>query len=113
MSAVFKRVTLIATVTLLLAFSAFAQDRPSAKSDEGVIVILEQVPSGKKLSTRTDGKGNFSFSDVEAGTYRLLIGCAEQKSQNEKRDCLAEMRIVISDKSKGIVTGIIQKTENK
>jgi hypothetical protein len=100
---------------MLFSFSAYGRQspaRPAGEDSGGIVVVLEQVQSGKVVTARTDAKGNFSFSDVEPGAYRLRFGCGESGAQAGKLECLAEMRIEISDKSKGSVTGTIQKSPN-
>lgn len=39
----------------------------------GIDISLEQVPGGIKAHTTSDQTGNYSFANVEPGTYRLLV----------------------------------------
>ena len=115
------RATVLAAATVLFsslsAYGGQTAARSAGDDAGGVVVVLEHVESGKVIRTRTDAKGNFSFSDIESGKYRLRFGCGEAAGASPTRDgkaeCLAEMRIEISDKSKGNVAGTIQKAASK
>lgn len=39
----------------------------------GLDISIEQVPGGIKASTRSDQNGNYSFTNINQGTYRLLV----------------------------------------
>ncbi|HKQ06513.1 MAG TPA: carboxypeptidase-like regulatory domain-containing protein [Blastocatellia bacterium] len=110
----------LSSLLILLVCSASAQQsggRSSQTSDEklsGIQVILEQPPSGKRLATQTDASGRFSFRDVEAGKYKLLIGCSSSNAGSAQPEkCLAEFQITITDKSSGEITGKVGKSEDK
>lgn len=105
----------------LLTNSASAQ-QPSIKAGDsklsGIDVVLEQVRSGKRLTTQTDDGGRFSFSNVDSGKYRLRIGCTSvgvgnssgvsAGSAGQQGKCYAEFQIEITDKSKGNITGKVE-----
>jgi Carboxypeptidase regulatory-like domain len=111
----------LSSLLMLLVCSTSAQqprDTSSQTGDEkltGIQVILEQIPSGKRLTTQTDASGRFSFSKVDSGRYRLRIGCrsisAGSAAQPEK--CWAEFQITITDKGSGEVNGKVGKSEDK
>jgi Carboxypeptidase regulatory-like domain len=109
---------------IVLSSTAVAKARSGASTDSqkpaeqlaGIVVSLEQVSGTKILSTKTDEKGSFSFSNVVPGSYKLRIGCAKADAappdvtaQAPAPKCYAEMRIVITDKSMGVITGSIRK----
>ena len=110
---------------LLFIFAAFlstavlAEDRtavitkPTARAAQasGIDVRLEQVSGTAVLTTRTDEKGSFSFSNVSPGSYKLRIGCDTpgQGAPDSTQKCRAEVRIVITEKSTGVITGTIRK----
>jgi Carboxypeptidase regulatory-like domain len=69
------------SILLILLTSPASAQQPSVTSKQaadaklsGIDVVLEQIPSGKRLTTRTDDGGRFSFRDVDSGKYRLRIG---------------------------------------
>jgi hypothetical protein len=86
--------------------------RAATDSLSGIEVRLEQVASGKTMTTKTDEKGSFSFSNVEAGVYKLRIGCVTAE-RGDKKGCSAEFNIKISDKSTGNITGSVQKSSDR
>ena len=110
-------------LAMMLSPTAVAKDRctllrqaqTAGAQVSGVEVSLEEVTGGKVLTTKTDEKGSFSFSDVGPGSYKLRIGCAKrgpekvQDEQRGKQKCYAEFRIEITDKSSGEITGAIRK----
>jgi hypothetical protein len=81
----------------------------------GIDVSLEQVSGTKILSTKTDEKGGFSFNNVAPGSYKLRIGCSKTDAPSRdatvspSKKCYAEMRIVITEKSTGVITGTIKR----
>ena len=111
------RVFALAATIIVLFCSALARQRstpPShtaGKGAAGIDVTLEQVSSGRRMETKIDEAGNFSFSNVGAGTYKLRIGCAvvtaseesgaEMGRQGGDQRCLAEMLVVMTYSSKG------------
>jgi hypothetical protein len=107
-----------------LSSTSFAKERGDAPKDSqsgssqvsGIDVSLEQVSGTKILSTKTDEKGGFNFSNIAPGSYKLRIGCAKTDAaspdatgQRTTQKCYAEMRIVITEKSTGVITGSIRK----
>jgi len=108
---------------IVLSSTAFAKERGGAPIDSqsassqvsGIDVSLEQVSGTKILSTKTDEKGGFSFSNVAPGSYKLRIGCSKTDAASPdatvspSQKCYAEMRIVITEKSTGVITGSIRK----
>jgi hypothetical protein len=123
-----NNIALLVGVGMLLSIAAFAQNntampaQASGASVGGVNVSLVEISTGKEMSTKTDGKGNFAFSNLGAGTYRLRIGCARLNADNdsgpvggqgagrEKQQCFAEMSVQISENSSGSIAGIVQQT---
>jgi SdrD B-like domain len=106
-------------LTALLSTAVLAEDRtavitkPTAGAAQvsGIDVRLEQVSGTAVLTTRTDEKGSFSFSNVSPGSYKLRIGCDTpgQAAPGSAQKCRAEVRIVITEKSTGVITGTIRK----
>ena len=106
-------------LTAILATPTFAQDRPALETKplpataqvSGIDVRLEQVSGSALLTTRTNDKGSFTFGNVAPGTYTLRIGCdvPGQAAPGSAQKCRAEVRIVITEKSTGVVTGTIKK----
>jgi hypothetical protein len=83
-------------------------------------VTLEGISGSKRMETETDESGRFSFSNVEAGIYKLRIGCvdvsvSEQAGsgstprRREDDNCRAEMRIIMTEGSKGDISGYVGK----
>jgi hypothetical protein len=111
-------------LTMIVSSPAIARDGGSPVSGaqtagaqlSGVDVSLEEVAGGKVLTTRTDERGSFTFSDVAPGSYKLRIGCAGTGARGGDatagagvRRCYAEFRVGITDKSRGVVTGAIRR----
>ena len=126
--------SLFIVLAMILSPTAVAKDRSAIPTQaqtvgaqaSGVDVSLEQVSGGKALTTKTDERGSFTFSNVAPGSYKLRIGCAKTgaispdvagQSEPEKgRDvqrgvqrCYAEFRIEITDQSTGVITGAIRR----
>jgi len=121
---------LLLITTVFLSSTVFATDRNdlTTKSQtagaqiSGIDVRLEQVSGSTVLTTKTDEKGSFTFSNVAPGSYKLRIGCAKtdasspgaagrtvpEKGQDAQK-CYTEIRIVITEKSTGVITGAIRK----
>lgn len=111
-----NKCALLVGITLLWSIAAFAQSLAG-----GINVTLVEISTGREIITKTDDKGNFAFSNVSAGTYRLRIGCARsnpesdpgtpvERSARREQQCLAEMRVQVSENSNGNITGTIQQT---
>ena len=62
------------------------------------------------------------FNNVAPGSYKLRIGCertdaasldttarTEPKNAQDSQKCYKEVRIVITEKSKGVISGTIRK----
>ena len=105
-------------LTMFLSSPALAEDRTALTTKpiagaqvSGIDVKLEQVSGTAILSTKTDEKGNFTFSDVAPGSYKLRIGCEKpgQAAPESSQKCYTEVRIVITEKSSGVITGTIRK----
>jgi len=106
-------------LTALLSTAVLAEDRtavitkPTAGAAQvsGIDVRLEQVSGTAVLTTRTDEKGSFSFSNISPGSYKLRIGCDKpgQTAPDSAQKCSTEVRIVITEKSTGVITGTIRK----
>jgi len=106
-------------LAVFLSTAVLAEDRtavitkPTAEAAQvsGIDVRLEQVSGTAVLTTRTDEKGNFTFSNVAPGSYKLRIGCdtTGQGVPGSAQKCHAEVRIVITERSTGVVTGTIRK----
>jgi hypothetical protein len=119
------RASALAAAIIVLCCSALARQRgtlpahAAGKGAAGIDVTLEQVTGGRRTETKTDEAGNFSFSNVEAGTYKLRIGCAVVTGSEEleaevarhrgDQRCRAEMLIVMTYGSKGDIKGSVGK----
>jgi hypothetical protein len=115
----------LAPAIIVLCCSALARQRGAPPSHTagrgaaGIDVTLEQVSSGRRTETKTDEAGNFSFSNVDAGTYKLRIGCAVVTESEESgaemarhrgdQRCRAEMLVVMTYGSKGDIKGSVGK----
>jgi len=82
----------------------------------GVDISLVDDSGGKVLTSRTDEKGSFTFSNVGPGSYKLRIGCAGAGARSGDvsggagvQKCYAEFHIKITDESRGVITGAIRK----
>jgi hypothetical protein len=112
--------------SLLLSLPLLVQAQSVREQVSGVDVSLEQISSGRTQTARTDDKGKFTFSDVAPGTYRLRIGCTGasaqsptassgtmssggQGAQGDSRRCYAEFRVEVTDKSKGHISGVVER----
>ena len=115
---------LFLVLTVLLSSTAVAKDRGAIPTQaqtagaqvSGLVVRLEQVSGGKVLTTRTDERGSFSFTDVGPGSYKLRIGCTGTSATSSGvadvagvQNCQAEFRVEITDKSKGVIKGAIKR----
>ena len=105
-------------LAMRLSSPALAEDRTALTTKEiagaqvsGIDVRLEQVSGTAVLSTKTDEKGSFIFTKVAPGSYKLRIGCDKpgQAASEGSQKCYTEVRIVITEKSKGVITGTIRK----
>jgi hypothetical protein len=107
-------------IPLCCSASASQTASPVDKGTPGIDVTLESIAGGKRMETKTDENGRFSFSNVVAGIYKLRIGCvgvrssepagsASSGSRDDER-CRAEMRIVVTDGSKGDISGFVGKS---
>jgi outer membrane lipoprotein-sorting protein len=106
-------------LTVFLSSTAFATDRndlaiktQTARAQvSGMDVSLEQVSGTAVMTTKTDEKGSFTFSNVAPGSYKLRIGCDTpvQAVPGSAQKCHAEVRIVITEKSTGVIRGTIRK----
>ena len=114
-----RQVLFVLILTVSLSATNLAEDRPAltiktltvAGQVSGVDVRLEQVSGTAVLTTKTDEKGNFTFSKVAPGSYKLRIGCdtSGQAAPGSAQKCHAEVRIVITEKSTGVISGTIRK----
>jgi len=84
----------------------------------GVDVRLEQISGTAVQTTKTDDKGTFTFNNVAPGSYRLRIGCEKTdaaspetaaRTGQDSQKCNKEIRIVITEKSTGVISGTIRK----
>src|SRR5215475_6808802 len=105
-------------LAMCLSSSALAQDRTALTTKpiagaqvSGIDVRLEQVSGTAVLSTKSDEKGSFIFTKVAPGSYKLRIGCdkPDQAAPESSQKCYTEVRIVITEKSSGVITGTIRK----
>jgi|SRR5215471_6817068 len=95
---------------------ASTDSQKPAEPLSGIPVSLVQVSGTKIMSTQTDARGTFSFSNVAPGGYKLRIGCEkaaaaspDANTQAAATRCYAEMKIVITEKSTGVITGSIKR----
>ena len=117
----------LAALLMLLCCSASARQRGTAvpppidKGTPGIDVTLEGIAGDKRMETKTDENGRFSFRNVEAGIYKLRIGCVDLRVSEQagsgptarRRDderCRAEMRVVMTEGSKGDISGFVGKS---
>ena len=115
---------LFIALALILSSTAGAKDRGAIPTSpqtagaqvSGFEVRLEQVSGSKVLTTRTDEKGSFTFTDVGPGSYKLRIGCTGANATSpgvpggaDVQKCYAEFRVEITDKSTGVIRGSIRK----
>ena len=119
----FRLVQIFLLLPLILLTPSFAKERGDASIDSqsapsqvsGMDVSLEPLSGTKILSTKTDAKGSFRFTNVAPGSYKLRIGCSKTDAAgpdatvSPSQKCYAEMRIVITEKSTGVITGSIRK----
>ena len=116
--------SLFFVLAVTLSPTAVAKDRGGMPTQaqtagaqvSGFEVRLEQVSGGKVLTTRTDERGSFTFSNVAPGSYKLRIGCAGTDAIGPGvaggagvQRCHAEFRVEITDKSTGVITGAIRR----
>jgi hypothetical protein len=112
---------LFIALAVILLSTAVAEDRGAIPTPaqtagaqvSGFEVRLEQVSGSKVLTTRTDEKGSFTFTDVGPGSYKLRIGCAGTNAISPGgagvQNCYAEFRVEITDKSTGVIKGAIRR----
>src|SRR5688500_20409850 len=112
-SAIRLQALLLIVLTVILSPTADAKDRSASPAQaqaasaqpSGVDVSLEQVSGGKVLTTSTDEKGSFTFSDVAPGSYKLRIGCARADAAKPgvagraEQRCYEDFRVEITDGS--------------
>jgi hypothetical protein len=136
-NAIWLKIISLMILSIFLSLSSAAQKADAAPTQarsasgqvSGVGVTLEHIPSGKRLITKTDEKGVFTFRDVGPGSYKLRIGCAEvsgqdftrsgrtessnkEGTQGESERCHAEFRVEISDKSEGNISGVVRRSSD-
>ena len=116
--------------SLLLSLPSPVQAQSVRGQVSGVDVSLEQISSGRTQTAKTDDKGKFTFSDVAPGTYKLRIGCtgasaqsptassgtmksSGQSAQGDGRRCYAEFRVEITDKSRGTISGVVERGSDR
>ena len=115
---------LFIALAVILSSTAIAKDRGAIPTPtqtagaqvSGFEVRLEQVSGSKVLTTRTDEKGSFTFTDVGPGSYKLRIGCSGTNAISPgvaggagAQKCYAEFRVEITDKSTGVIKGAIRR----
>ena len=109
---------LFVILTVFLSSTTLADDRAAQTAQpaavpqvSGMDVRLEQISGTAVLTTRSDENGNFTFSSVAPGSYKLRVGCdtAGQATPGGAQKCHAEFRIVITEKSTGVIKGTIRK----
>jgi len=125
---IMSRARVLALAILLIPLCCLASARqrgtaaapPADKGSPGIDVTLEGIAGDKRMETKTDENGRFSFRNVEAGIYKLRIGCVDVRASERAGSgatgrrgddrCRAEMRIVVTEGSKGEITGSVGKS---
>ena len=113
-------------LAVFLSPAAVARDQSALPAEvhiasvqvSGLDVSLEHISGGKVLTTKTDEKGSFTFSDVGPGNYKLRIGCPGTGAISRDvaggagvQRCYAEFRVEIADKSRGEIRGSIRRKQ--